>query len=73
MIVIQSSYCNCFEITDIQKLILGSHVQWLYHMSTAYVLVLEQFVLTEMEGLQGIIHLSGKPYFGQGKVREFYA
>ena len=26
-----------------------------------------------MEWLQGIIHLSGKPYFGQGKVREFYA
>ena len=23
-----------------------------------------------MEGLQGIIHLSGKPYFGQGKVRD---
>ena len=26
-----------------------------------------------MEGLQGIIRLSGNPYFGQGKVREFYA
>ena len=64
-------------MTDTQKLVLGSHVQWLYHigvrltpMSTTYVNVGTVYVLTEMEGLQGIIHISGKPYFGMGKVRE---
>ena len=56
---------------------MGSHARWLYHMcvcltpmSTTYVDVGAVSVLTEMEGLQGIIHVSGKPYFGQGKVRQ---
>ena len=40
-------------------------------MSTTYVNVGSVSVLTEMEGLQGIIHLSGKPYFGQGMSGNF--
>ena len=42
-------------------------------LSTTYVNVGRISVLTLMEGLQRIIHLSGKVYFGQGKVRELYA
>ena len=39
-------------------------------ISATYVNVGPVLVLTWMEGLYGIIHLSGKPYFGQGKIRE---
>ena len=42
-------------------------------VSTAYVNVGRVSVLTEMEGLHGISRLSGKAYFGQEKVSEFYA
>ena len=40
-------------------------------MSTTYVSVGTVSVLTQMEGLKGIIRLSGKPCFGQGMSGNF--
>ena len=70
LIVIQPSYRSYLKelVSKFSNGCMICHI-----MSTTYANVRTVLVLTEIEGLNGVIHLPGKPYFGLGTVMEFYA